>query len=46
VLEPPDVFLDDHVMDMKFSPTANVLALAQVTGEVRVYSYNDNETRE
>ena len=26
-LEPPDIFLDDHCMDLKFSPTANVLAL-------------------
>jgi len=33
-------------MDMKFSPTANVLALGQVTGAVRVYSYNDQETKE
>jgi hypothetical protein len=41
VLEPPDIFLDDHIMDLKFSPNSNVLALGQVTGAVRVYSYND-----
>ena len=46
VLEPPDIFLDSHIMDMKFSPTANVLALGQVTGEVRVYSYSEQETKE
>jgi len=27
VLEPPDIFLEDHIMDIKFSPTSNVLAL-------------------
>jgi WD40 repeat protein len=33
-------------MDLKFSPTSNVLALSQVTGAVRIYSYNDQETKE
>ena len=46
VLEPPDIFLDDHIIDLTFSPVANVLALGQVTGDVRVYSYKDNETKE
>lgn len=46
VLEPPDIFLDDHVMAMNFSPVANVLAVGQVTGEVRVYSYDDKATTE
>ena len=27
VLEPPDIFLDDHIIDLTFSPCANVLAL-------------------
>ena len=45
-LEPPDIFLQDHIMDLKFSPTANVLAIGQVTGCVRFYSYNDYETKE
>jgi len=45
-LEPADIFLDDHVLDLCFSPCANVLALAQVTGEVRVYSYKDEVTTE
>jgi len=40
VLEPPDIFLDHHIMGMEFSPTANVIALGQVTGDVRVFSYN------
>ena len=46
VLEPSDIILDNHVMDMKFSPTADVIALGQVTGEVRVYSYSGEETTE
>ena len=39
--EPNDIYLDDHIMDLKFSPTCNMLALSQVTGNVRVYAYND-----
>ena len=46
LFEPPDIFLKDHIMDVKFSPNANVIALGQVTGVVRVYSYNDKETNE
>lgn len=46
MLEPPDIALDDHIMDLKFSPVSNVIALGQVTGHVRVYSYSDNETKE
>jgi len=46
IFEPPDVYLDDNIMDIKFSPVANVLAVAQVTGEIRIYSYNDKETTE
>lgn len=25
--EPPDIYLDEHIMDVKFSPVANVLAV-------------------
>jgi hypothetical protein len=25
--EPPDIYLEEHIMDLKFSPVANVLAL-------------------
>lgn len=39
--EPPDIFLKDQIFDVKFSPTANVIALSQVTGEVRLFSYNE-----
>ena len=26
--EPPDIYLNDHVMDLKFSPSCNMLALS------------------
>ena len=46
VFEPPDIFLDDHVMSLQFSPVANVLAVGQITGHVRVYSYKNDATVE
>ena len=44
--EPPDVYLNSHVMDLKFSPAANMLALSQVTGQLRVYAYNEEQMDE
>ena len=41
--EPPDIYLDQHIMDMKFSPVCNMLALSQVTGNIRVYAYAENQ---
>ena len=41
--EPPDIYLDQHIMDMKFSPVCNMLALSQVTGNIRVYAYAENK---
>ena len=40
--EPPDIYLDQHVMDLKFSPSCNMLALSQVSGNIRVYAYAEN----
>lgn len=40
------MYLDDHIMDLKFSPVANVLALSQITGEVRLYTYTEKKTHE
>lgn len=34
LLEPEDIYLDSHIFDVKFSPTLNVLATAEVGGEV------------
>jgi WD40 repeat protein len=39
--EPPDVYLDNHVFDLKFSPTSNVLAASLITGEIKVFAYNE-----
>lgn len=44
--EPPDIYLDDHIMDLKFSPVANVLAVGQITGEVRVYAYTEKQQKQ
>lgn len=41
--ECPDIYLDDHAMDIKFSPTQNILSVAQVTGEVRIYAYSETK---
>jgi len=44
--EPPDIYLDDHIFDIKFAPTANALALGQITGDVRLFVYTEEENRE
>ena len=41
--ECPDIYLDDHAMDIKFAPSNNILAVAQITGEVRIYAYSETE---
>lgn len=44
--EPPDIFLKDQIFDVKFSPTANVIATSQVTGEVRLFTFNEEVNEE
>lgn len=44
--ECPDIYLDDNIMTLKFSPTQNVLSLGQITGEIRLYTYTEDETKE
>jgi WD40 repeat protein len=44
--EPPDIFLKDQIFDVKFSPTYNVIATSQVTGEIRLFSYNEEANEE
>ena len=44
--ECPDIYLDDTIMSLKFSPMQNVLALGQITGDIRVYTYNEEDTTE
>lgn len=40
-LECPDIYLDDHAMCLQFSPVENVLACGQVTGELRLFAYDE-----
>ena len=44
--ECPDIHLDDHAMDLKFSPTCNMLALGQITGQIRIYAYAEERMDE
>ena len=44
--EAPDIYLDEHCMDLMFSPTCNMLALGQISGAVRVYAYTENTMQE
>ena len=44
--EPPDIYLDNHLMDLKFSPVCNMVALSQVTGQIRVYGYTNTTMEE
>ena len=39
--ECPDLYLDNHAMDIKFSPTCNILSVGQITGNVRIYAYTE-----
>ena len=44
--ECPDVYLNDFIMSLKFSPTQNILASGQITGDLRVYSCSEQDTKE
>jgi len=44
--ECPDIYLDDTVMSLKFSPTQNILTSGQITGELRIFSYSEDESNE
>jgi len=33
-------------MSLKFSPVHNILSLGQITGEIRIYSYSEDDTTE
>lgn len=40
--EPPNIYLDDNIIDIKFCPTMNVIAVSTITGEVKLYSFTDS----
>jgi WD repeat-containing protein 55 len=44
--ECPDIYLDDHIMSLKFSPTQNILTVGQITGELRLYTYDHLQANE
>jgi len=44
--ECPDIYLDDTIMSLKFSPTQNVLSVGQITGELRLYNYSEENCNE
>lgn len=40
ILEPPLYFANDHIFDLKFHPTSDLIACCLITGEVKVLKYN------
>ena len=44
--EPPDIFGSEQIFDVKFSPTANVIAYWLVTGEVKVNIFTEEYNNE
>jgi len=44
--ECPDIYLDHHVMDLKFSPTQNIMVIGQVTGHLRIYAFTEEVMEE
>lgn len=44
--ESPDIYLDDHVMDLKYSPTQNILSMCQITGTIRMFAYGEDRMDE
>ena len=38
---PPDIHVEDYVVDISFSPTNPIIALATITGDVLVYKYTN-----
>lgn len=37
---PTDIELKDHMFDIEFSPTADLIAISQITGRVKLYKYS------
>jgi hypothetical protein len=37
VMEPPLYFAEDHVWNVCFHPTADVIACSEITGQIEVY---------
>lgn len=42
---PPPIICEDFIVDISFSPTKNLIALANIMGDVLLYEYNNDETK-
>lgn len=42
---PPTITCEDFIVDISFNPARNLIALANIMGDVLLYEYNDNETK-
>ncbi|KAJ9581791.1 hypothetical protein L9F63_003860 [Diploptera punctata] len=42
---PPDIQMEDYIVDISFSPSSNIIAAATITGDVVLYKYS-NESNE
>ncbi|OAD62356.1 WD repeat-containing protein 55 like protein [Eufriesea mexicana] len=42
---PPSITMEDHVVDICFHPNAEMIAVANIVGDVYLYKYNNTETK-
>ncbi|CAK1603201.1 unnamed protein product [Parnassius mnemosyne] len=42
---PPAIICEDFIVDISFSPAKNLIALANIMGDVLMYEYNNEETK-
>ncbi|XP_003396059.1 WD repeat-containing protein 55 homolog isoform X1 [Bombus terrestris] len=42
---PPPITTEDHVVDICFHPNSNMIAVANIVGDVHLYKYNNTETK-
>ncbi|KAJ0181806.1 hypothetical protein K1T71_002528 [Dendrolimus kikuchii] len=42
---PPMITCDDFIVDISFSPTRNIIALANIVGDVLLYEYSNEENK-
>lgn len=42
---PPSITCDDFIVDISFHPSKNLIAIANIVGDVLLYEYNNEETK-
>ncbi|XP_049865977.1 WD repeat-containing protein 55 homolog isoform X2 [Pectinophora gossypiella] len=42
---PPTITCDDFIVDISFNPSRNLIALANIVGDILLYEYNTEETK-